>query len=279
MAGTYIAQVTIGGALIGLSTGVTAVGTAFEDFHAVVEAQTAAIDAAVTNLEAQVAALANIGEAVAGLATVILDVKASIRIPAAGDLDAQIAGITQAQVSLTASLANPSAYISGLVAGAGQAITNLQAAVPAAQITGQITAAGLMLAALQAKVSGIDAALALLDAPAAELEVQGEAVATAAAAIELIVDGLDAISIALDAAMAAASTALTQFAAIEATLGTAGAYALIYSGPLSDFGVEMNTALAATGVPPGTQIYAPMIFVLQSDAPAVAAVNATYRTS
>lgn len=279
MAATFLGQVTIGGALVGLSTGLNSVELAFEGFRATVAAQVSLLDGAVGRLELLAIDIEAIGSLVFDLGAIILDAKAAIRIPAGGDLVFQIAGILQGQASLTVALSNPAAYLSALVAGAAQALANLQAAIPSVQITGQLTAAGITLAALQLKLAAIDAALALLDIPAAQVEVQGQAVIEASAQINVIALALGEISASLTAALAAVDVALAQLAAIQASLGTAGAYALIFTGPLANFGVEMNAALATAGVAGGTQIYAPVVFVLQSDAPAVSAVNSIYLTS
>jgi len=279
MPATFLGAVTIGGALVGLSTGVTSVETAFETFRATVAAQTALIDSAAASIDTQASLLAGIGEIVVSLGDLIEDAKAAIRIPAGGDLVFQIAGITQGQSTLTVSLANPAAYISGLIAGAQQAITSLQAAVPAVQITGQLTASGIALLALQSKLSAIDAALALLDVPAAQVRAQGAAIQAAAAAIQAVVAAIVAIVNALTAAVAAADVALATLSTIQASLGTAGAYAFIYTGPLSGLGAALDAVTPSTGVAAAAQVYVPVVFVQQGDAPAVAAVNAVYLTS
>lgn len=279
MPGTFFGQVTVGGAVVGLSTGFNALGVAFQDMRATVAEQVIVIDAAVGELESQVQILDGIGELVVALGATIADVKAAIRLPVGGGIDQQLLAQGQTIASLGVAASNPAAYVAAKLAGAAQAVTNIGAVLPTVQIAGQLTAAGVIALQLRAKVAALDAALAVLDGPIAQAEAQGRAIAEAAAAIQATLEG---ISVALDAvnvAVQAADVALAQFVALSAVLGTTGAYALLYSGPLSDFGVEMNAALATTGVAPGTAIYAPIAFVLQADGAAVSAVDLTYRTS
>ena len=279
MAGTFLGAVTIGGALIGLSVGIGQVDLAFTAFRETVQTQTLAIEASVSTLGTLSSQLEGIGAVVISIGDVLTGLKASLRLPVAGDIDAQIAGILQAQTNLGVSLTNPVAYITGLIAGATQAITNLSAAVPTVQIAGQISATAGLLLVLQAKVAAIDLALAGLDVPIAQVQAQGAAIVSAAAAIQVAVDALAAIVAALDAAIAAADIALAQLDSIQATLATPGGYAFLYSGTLAGLGAGLDAVTPLSGLAMATNVLVPVIVVQQADGAAVAAVNATYKVS
>lgn len=279
MSATFFGQFTVGGAVVGLSSSFSTLGAALQAMRDEVSAQLDVIDGALATLETQVPILEGTGELVLGLGTTLADLKVSLRTPMGGGIDQQLLAQGQTTASLGVAASNPAAYVAAKLAGVAQAVTNIGAVAPTVQIAGQLAAAGAITLQLQAKVAALDAALAALDGPIAQAEASGQAIAEAAAALQVVADGLAAASLALNVAAQAADAALVAFASMTATLGTSGAYALLFNGTLADFGVEMNAALASTGVPAGANIYAPVAFVLQSDAAAKGAVDAVYRTS
>jgi hypothetical protein len=251
MAATYLGGVTIGGAVVGLETVFGQVGGALTTLRATVAAQITAIDQANALIAAQLSLL--------GVA------KIAIRIPATIDFQAQLDASLQISASLGLQLTDPSAYLSGLLAGLAQVQLSVSALVPTIAIQTQIAVAAATTLAMNAKIGAVDIELAALD--------------TIAIAISAKLTALTNITAALSAALAVVGAAITAYLNMTTTLGTAGAHVILYTGALSGIGAAVDAVTAGTGLAGGDDVRASVILVETSDAGRVAAFNAVLKTS
>lgn len=188
----------------------------------------------------------------------ILTAKAAIRIPAVALPSVQVDASFDTNLGLTADLADPTAYLTGLLAGLADVQASLEASLPVVQLTATIGANLDVGLDFQAQIIAID--------------LQLEALVSINVAISAIIA-------ALAAAVVAVSAALAEYASMTATLATAGAYVIIYTGPLDGAGAALDGVTPSTGLPGATQVVMPIMLVQQSDTPAVNAVQNVYKTS
>ncbi len=233
---TYLGTQTAGGCVVGLSAAFGSVGSALLTLKNAVLAYNA-------QLEIQ-------NEA-------ILTAKAAIRIPAVALPSVQVDASFDTNIGLTADLADPALYLSGLLEGLASVQASLEASLPVVQLTDTINANLDVGLDFQAQIIAIDLQLAAL------------------VSINL---AFSAIIAALLAATIAVNAALSLYVNMTASLNTPGAYALIYSGTLSGFGAALDAVTPSTGLPGSTQIFSPVMLVQQVDTAAVNAVRSIYRT-
>lgn len=168
----------------------------------------------------------------------LVSFKASIRILAIADLEAQLKASLDAQISLSASIVDPTAYLAGLLSALVQVQANINLLVPAIAIGAQLSASLAISAELSAKIAAFDLALS--------------AIASINASISA------AISVSLPA------------------LPTApGVYAFQFDGAASDLGTEVDAAVAAnTPIVGATSITSTILVITTSNVAAVLGRNA-----
>ena len=293
MAATYLGAFTVGGCVVGLSGAFSTVGSALSDLAVVVTAQTALLDAKVTELvdaSASIAIafdqLAALGVTLSAIADAVLAAKAAIRIPAIADFQIQLNAAIQIQAQLGLDVSDPSAYVAALLSGIAQVELAIEAFVPSVALNAQIAAAASAQISAEAKIAAVDLALDVLVSINVQLAAQvalvaqlQASVAVQVAALASISAALTAIKIALNVALAAAAAPLAAYASMTAALGATGGQAFVYSGPLNGLGAALDAVTPSSGVAGTTPVLCPVMFVQQSDTPAVTSTNAVYRTS
>lgn len=233
---TYLGVQTAGGCVVGLDAAFGRVGSALLALNNTILAYNAQLE---TQAEA------------------VLTAKAAIRIPAVALPSVQVDASFDTNLGLTADLADPAAYLTGLLEGLATVQASLEASLPVVQLTDTINA-NLDV--------GVD-----FSAQIAEIDLQLAALVSISAAISAIIAALLAATVAV-------SAALSLYVNMTATLATPGAFALIYSGTLTGFGAALDAVTPSTGLPGSTQIFAPVMLVQQADNAAVNAVRSIYRT-
>lgn len=233
---TYLGAQSVGGCVVGLSAAFGTVGAALTVLKNAVVSYNG-------QLEIQ-------NEA-------ILTAKAAIRIPAVALPSVQVDASFDTNLGLTADLADPTAYLTGLLAGLADVQASLEASLPVVQLTDTINANIDVGLDFQAQIAAIDLQLSAL------------------VSINL---AFSAIIAALLQATIAVNAALSLYLSMTASLNTPGAFAVIYSGTLSGFGTALDAVTPSTGLPGTTQVFAPIMLVQQVDSAAVNAVRSIYRT-
>ena len=168
-------------------------------------------------------------------------------------------------VQLEADLGDPSAYLSGLLTGLASVEASLGLSLPSVQLGLQVDANLAISAGLSLKIEAID--------------LQLEALVSINVALVAIVQALLAIQVALSAAISAVASALTLYVSMTATLATAGAYCVLYDGPLSGLGAAVDLVTPSTGLSGSTVIRCPLIIVQTADLPAYNGLNAVFKVS
>jgi len=251
MPATYLGGVTIGGAVVGIDVGFGQVGGALLALKGSVDAAVTAIASAKAALDAQVTA---IGAA-----------RLSIRIPAVLDLQAQLDASLAITLALQLQLTDPQLYLDGLLSGLLQVQLNISALLPSVAINGQIAAALDVQAMLALKIGAIDLQLDLLVAIALAISVQLTALLN--------------IQLALSLALSLIVPALSAYASLTLSLGTAGAHVIRYDGVLSGLGAAVDGETPSTGLAGGDSTRAVVILIETSDAGRVAAFNAVLKVT
>lgn len=279
MAATYFGSFTAGGSVPGLSAIFATVGSALDTFSTEVEVQLDRLAAATVAVDGALSGLAGISGVLKLVADAVLAAKLAIRVPAVVDFQAQLDASLAIGLQLTADLTDPAAYLAALLAGLAQVAASLAIALPTVQLEGQISANLAIAAQLELKILAIDVQLEALVGIAASIKAQADLIASVLLALKAQLSALLAIQVALSVALAAISGALAAYAAMAATLTTAGVYCFLYDGPLSGLGSAIDAVSPSTGLSGATSVRAPLVLVRTSDAPALTAINAVFKVS
>lgn len=251
MAASYLGPETIGGTVVGLSSAFSTVGVALANLKAVCDVQFGLIGSASASITAQ--------------ADACLAAQIAIRIPAVGELQASLDASLAMGAQLSASISDPSAYLTALLAGLASVEASLGLSLPVVQLGLQVDANLAISAGLGLKIGAID--------------LQLEALVSINVALTVVVQALLSIQGALSAAISAVLSALSLYASMTLTLAVPGAYLFLYTGTLSGTGAGFDAVSSLTGLPGSTVVRVPIIVVDTSDTAAVASLNAVFKTS
>ena len=210
MSVVFVGAVSVGGAIGGLSPIFLNVTAALGDLKAAVDLQ----------------------------ASLLLDAKASIRIAALADLQAQLNAALSIGVNLQASISDPTLYLEGLLQGMIQVQANISALVPSVAVSATISANAAIAVGLTAKI----------------------------AAFDLVLNALLTIQLALTAAISAVLGAINAALSIAAVLptgsGAGGVQLFVYEGLLSGLGAAIDAqASVDTGFSGSLPVYIPIMIV------------------
>lgn len=251
MPATYLGSYTVGGAVPGL--------------HAVFSQLQGSLDGLRRDVALRVQELTAANLALSAASASVPGLKSAIRIPAIGDLEAQLDASLSLQLSLTAQLADPVSFIAARLSAVQSVSINLAAAAPALVIGAQLGASIAAVATLEGKIATIDAALGGLDGLTTAIAAQ--------------VNAISGIQSALSLAIAQIAGALTAALVMQSQLQKAGAHCLLYTGPLSGLGAAIDGATGGTGLGGGTDVRVPVVLADSSDSFLVDAINSVFRTS
>lgn len=252
MSAVYFGSYSVLASVPGIGAQISACSTALGNLNAVVNAQLAAVANAAAAINAQIGAIAS--------------AKISIRLPAIADFQVQLDAAAGITAGFTASLSNPSVYISGLLEGLAQAQVNITAVLPSVALNLQLEASLVLQAVFTAKIAAVDLQLSLLD--------------TVNLALSVVVGAVLAIQSALSIAVSAALNVATSILGYINGLSAAGsAHAFLYDGPLSGLGAAIDLVTPSTGIAGGVNVHVPLVLAQTSNGVTVNAMNNVFRVS
>lgn len=252
MAETLFGVFSVGASVPGISAQLEAVADALEDLRDAVQLQVGLLTGHLVTLNTQISAI--------GTAS------AAIRIPAVADFQVQLDASIGIQAGFSAQLGDPAAYLAGLQAALGQVTLNVGALVPSVALNAQIAAAAGTEALMGAKIGAIDVELSAL--------------ATISASLSGVFSAIGAIQAAINVALGAVLSALSAYVSFAGSLGSGGAACILYDGTLAGLGAGIDAVtVGIPGMTGATNVRVPVVIVATSNAPGLAAVNATFRVS
>jgi hypothetical protein len=248
---SFRGNITVGGAVSGLSLNFQTVSNALLSLKATVDAQLTALASVIASINGQISALAA--------------AKIAIRIPAVADFQAQLDGAIAANLNLTADISNPALYISGLLNGLAELQVIIPSLVPSVALTAQIDASASLEIAMTAKIAEVDLQLAAL--------------VTIGIALTAIANIVAAIQTAFNAAIQAILGALALTISVPGLLAAGGIGCFLYVGPLSGLGTAIDlVASTDTGIPGATNVRVPVLVYDDANTPGKVGMQSVFGT-
>ena len=200
-------------------------------------------------LEVLANALQQASNVITAVTDLIRAIKIAIRIPAASGLEAQLSASLNITANLELQVADPTAYIAGIVQAVEQVVVAVESLPPLPSLNAQLDVNAALALQLGLQISAIDLELGRLD----------EVVGT-------LLDLLDALA-----------AALAAYANVATQLIVAGLYSFAYTGAISGMGSGFDAVSPAAGLAPATTVLASL--TVAATPAAQAALAAVFKVS
>ena len=211
------------------------------------------------------AALDTGGNSCSAQGSACISAKTAIRIPAVASPEASLNAAINFAESFGEAVLDPAAYVTGLLSGLAAVQSSLSLTLPSVAVDTQLDAAIQQQASFGLQVEAIDAELDGLVSISGSLDLAASALFAASAALQVAID--------------AANTALTAWLSYRGGLAATGAHCLLVQTTVANVGAELQGAINSIGIGAAVPVKLPVVLVEASNAPAISAMDATFRVS